>query len=171
MSLLPGPAQTVAICLSAFLPVLLFCYAQLLSIRGAGIRFRIGCLTVATLFALACFALPGQRQFDDVAGGIMLLATAMLLVYVFWSLLAWGFTLTLLTALSQACHPLNREEWAAAYMRGGDLDAFAHNRLKLLLGAGLLTAADGNIVTTRSGLAVVRLVRFVRLATGLGSAP
>ena len=78
--------------------MLLLCYARVLRIRGAGSRFRIGCFTVVGLYLLACIALPGERQLDDVVSGTLLLATAILLVYVFWSLLAWGFTLTLLTA-------------------------------------------------------------------------
>ncbi|MBA4033165.1 MAG: hypothetical protein C0480_00975 [Bradyrhizobium sp.] len=168
MNLLPGPAQTIAICLSLWLPLLLLGYARFLSIRSAGSRFRIGCVTIVALFGLACIALPGERQFDDVVGGVLLLATAILLVYVFWSLLAWGFTLTLLTALAQAGRPLTEEQWAATYMQGGDLGTFAHNRLKLLLGSGMIVAANGKVSTTAKGLIVVRLVKLVRFATGLG---
>jgi hypothetical protein len=169
MNLLPGPAQTVAICLGVLLPLLLLGYARIPGIRGAGSRIRIGCATAAGLFAIACFTLPGERHLDDVVGGILLLATTILLVYVFWSLLAWGFTLTLLTALAQAGRPLTEEQWAAAYMQGGDLGTFADNRLKLLLGSGMVVAADDKVSATAKGLAVVRLVKVVRLATGLGS--
>ncbi|SDS22084.1 hypothetical protein [Bradyrhizobium canariense] len=168
MSILPGPAQTTAICLSVALPFLLLCYARIPGIRGAGSRFRIGCATAVGLFAIACFALPGDRQFDDVLGGILLLATAIILSYVLWSLLAWGFTLTLLTALAQTGQPITSEQWAAAYMQGGDLSTFAHNRLKLLLGSGMVVSADGKIAVTPTGMAVVRLVKLVRFATGLG---
>jgi hypothetical protein len=168
MNLLPGPVQTVAICLSVALPLLLLGYAQLPSIRGAGRRFRIGCVTATGIFTVACIALPGERNFDDVLGGILLLATAMLLIYLIWSLLAWGFTLTLLTALAKAGTPLTEEEWAAAYMQGGDLGTFAHNRLKLLLGSRMVALSDGKVAATTKGMAVVRLVRLVRLATGLG---
>jgi len=168
MNLLPGPAQTAAICLSVALPLLLLGYAQIPGIRGAGNRFRIGCVTVAGLFAIACIALPGERQLDDVIGGILLLATAVLLVYVFWSLLAWGFTLTLLTSLAQAGRPLTEEQWAAAYMQGGNLGAFARNRLKLLLGSGMVVAGNEKVSTTAKGLMVARLVKLVRFATGLG---
>lgn len=169
MNLLPGPAQTVAICLSGLLPLLLLGYAKIPGIRGAGNRFRIGCITVAGLFAIACITLPGQRHLDDVVGGILLLATAILLIYVLWSLLAWGFTLTLLTALARAGRPLTEAQWAADYMQGGDLATFAHNRLKLLLGSGLVVAADDKIASTAKGLAIVRLVKVVRFVTGLGS--
>ncbi|RXH13513.1 hypothetical protein [Bradyrhizobium guangzhouense] len=168
MNFLPGPAQTTAICLSAGLPLLLVCYARIAAIRGAGRRFRMGCLSVIVLFVIACIALPGQRQLADVVGGFFLLATAMMLCYILFSLLAWGFTLTLLTALVQVGRPLTSEQWAGAYMQGGDLGTFAHNRLKLLIGAGMVTSADGKLTPTAKGLAVARLVKLVRLSTGLG---
>jgi hypothetical protein len=168
MSFLPGPAQTAAICLSAVLPLLLLCYARIPAIRGAGRRFRLGCLSVIALFVIACIALPGPRHLDDVVGGLFLLATAMMLCYVLFSLLAWGFTLTLLTALVQARRPLTAEQWAAVYMQGGDLGTFAHNRLKLLIGSGMVTTADSKLAPTAKGLAVAHLVKLVRFSTGLG---
>ena len=79
-------------------------------------------------------SLPGPRYFDDVLSGVLFLATAILLFYVFWSLLARSFTLTLLTALAGARQPLTQEQWISIYMQGGDLSTFAHNRLRLLLG-------------------------------------
>jgi hypothetical protein len=168
MNFLPGPVQTAAICLSAGLPLLLLCYARIPALRGAGRRFRSGCLSVAVLFVVACIALPGPRHLDDVFGGFFLLATATMLCYILFSLLAWGFTLTLLTALVQAGRPLTLEQWAAAYMQGGDLGTFAHNRLKLLIGSGMVTAADGKLTPTTKGLAVAQLAKLVRVSTGLG---
>jgi hypothetical protein len=53
-------------------------------------------------------------------------------------------------------------------MQGGDLGSFTHNRLKLLVGAGMVVAAEGKLAPTRKGVAVARLVKFVRLSTGLG---
>jgi hypothetical protein len=168
MNFLPGPAQTTAICLSVALPLLLLCYARIAAIGGAGRRFRLGCLSVIALFVITCIAIPGPRNLDDLVSGLFLLATAMMLCYVLFSLLAWGFTLTLLTALVQAGRPLTSEQWAAAYMQGGDLGTFAHNRLKLLIGSGMVTTADDKLAPTAKGLAVAHLVKLVRFSTGLG---
>jgi hypothetical protein len=168
MNILPGPLQITAILLSLILPLLLFCFARLPGRHGAGRLFRIGCLTVIGLFALASFVLPDQRDAGDVLGGILLLATAILLYHVFWSLLAWGFTLTLLTALAGNDRPLTLEQWMSTYMRGGSLAGFAHNRLRLLIGSGMAILKEGQVVVTPMGMAMVRLVKFIRLATGLG---
>lgn len=166
MNMLPGPAQIAAICLSVTFPLLLLCYGRI--IRGSGGRFRLGCVSVLVLYTIACIALPGPRYVGDVLGGLFLLVTAMMFCYILFSLLAWGFTLTLLTSLAQAGRPLDLEQWATAYTQGGDIGTFAHNRLKLLTGAGMLTTTDGKLTPTAKGLAVANLVKLVRLATGLG---
>lgn len=168
MNMLPGPAQAAAICLSIAFPLLLLGYARIAATGGSGRRFRLGCISVVVLFAIACIVLPGQRRLDDVLGGLFLLATAMMFCYILFSLLAWGFTLTLLTALVKAGRPLTLEQWAAAYMQGGDLGTFTHNRLKLLIGSGLVVTADGRLAPTPKGVAVAHLVKLVRLSTGLG---
>ena len=168
MNMLPGPAQAAAIGLSIAFPLLLLCYARIAATGGSGRRFRLGCVTIVVLYALACIALPGQRQLADVLGGLLLLGTAMMFCYILFSLLAWGFTLTLLTALAQAERPLTLEQWAEAYMQGGDLGTFAHNRLKLLVGAGMVITADGRLASTAKGTAIAHLVKLVRLSTGLG---
>ena len=138
MNFLPGPMQVTAIGLSILLPFLLFCYARIPGLRGAGRLFRYGCATIPVLYVVACLVAPGARDPGDLLGGVLLLATAMLLFYVFWSLLAWGFTLTLLTALSKDPRPVALEQRISIYMRGGNLGDFANNRLQLLTGSGMV---------------------------------
>ena len=168
MNFLPGPMQITAIGLSLLLPLLLLCYARIPGLRGAGRLFRYGCMTVPVLYVAACLTLPGPRDAGDVISGILLLATAMLLCYVFWSLLAWGFTLTLLTALSKDSRPVTLEQWISIYMRGGNLGDFAHNRLRLLTGSGMVALSQHRVELTRLGIAMARFVKLVRFATGLG---
>lgn len=168
MSILPGPLQIAAIVLSAILPLLLLCYARIGAFRGAGRLFRAGCITIAGLFAIACFALPGPRNISEVFGGALLLGTAMLLWYVAWGLLTWGFTLTLLTALAKDGRPLTLDQWISAYTQGGNLGTFAHNRLHLLIGSGMVISSDGRIAVTPLGMIMARLVRLIRFATGIG---
>jgi len=168
MSILPGPLQITGIVLSVILPLVLYVYARIGAFRGAGRLFRAACITVVGLFVLACLALPGPQTLDDMFGGALLLLTAILLCHVFWSLLAWGFTVTLLTAIASAAQPLTLEQWISAYMQGGDLGGFARNRLRLLVGSGMMVARNGSVTLTSFGLLTACLFRLIRLATGIG---
>jgi hypothetical protein len=166
MNIAPGPIETVALALGVGLPLLVWS-AQFASLRSAGIRFRIAGLADATILIVLCLLLPGPRDLDDVLGGVLLLATALLFWWVIWSLLAWGFTLTLLTALAEGGRPLTMNQWLTAYMQGGDLSTFARNRLQLLFGTGVAKRDGDHIVATRFGIVAARCVRIMRFVFGV----
>ena len=169
MSILPGPLQTTAILLSLLLPVLLFSYKAIPRLRSPGRRFRAAALTIAALLLIACLALPGPRALGDVIGAFLLLTTAIVLCHIFWSLVAWPFTLTLLTALAKANQPLTLEQWMSACMQGGSPSSFADNRLKMMYRGGIIVLIGEQLVVTPTGMMIARLVHFIRFITGLGS--
>lgn len=167
MILYPAPMQCAAIALGILFPLLLLGYAQLKRISGAGVRFALGCMTAALIFLALAIMLPGERDPSDVFSGCLLLVAAMLFWNVIWSLLAFGFTLTLLTALAQAGQPLTKPQWALAYMQGADLSKFARNRLQLLLGTGMAQVDQQSIVATSFGIVAASLIRLTRLLFGI----
>ena len=159
--------ECVALGLGILFPLVMLGCAQIKSIRGAGERFAAGCVAVTAIFLVLAFIVPGERDPADVFCGVLLLTTAMLFWNVAWSLLAFGFTLTLLTALVQAGQPLTRSEWVRAYMQGSNLEKFARNRLQLLLGTGMAKTDRQNIVATPFGAIVATIVRSTRFLFGI----
>ncbi len=130
-------------------------------------RYAAGCAAAAAIFLALAFVMPGERDPADVFSGLLFLITAMLFWNVAWSLLAFGFTLTLLTALAQANRPLTRSEWVRAYMQGSNLEKFARNRLQLLLRTGMAKTDRQNIVATPFGALAAALVRSTRFLFGI----
>ena len=159
--------ECAALVLGIVFPLVMLGCAQIKSIRGAGVRFAAGCVAAAAIFVALAFVMPGERDPADVFSGILLLITAMLFWNVAWSLLAFGFTLTLLTALVQAGRSLSRPEWVRAYMQGSTLEKFAWNRLQLLLGTGMTRVDRQNIVATPFGAIVATMVRSTRFLFGI----
>src|SRR5207253_6121857 len=101
-----------------------------------------------------------------VTGGV-LLATATLAGFTLWTLVAWGFTVSMLLALSRADRPLTVGEWALAYTRGKPLAAFAQDRLGVLLKLGLAEVRDGQVVMTpRRGRAFAKAAIALRKLFG-----
>jgi hypothetical protein len=168
MNIWPSPLQIVGIALGTAMPLLLFGCGRTTKLRGAGRAFRASSMMVIGLFAIACLTWPAARDFVDLLSAALLLGTVLIVWYIVFGLLAWGFTLTLLTGLDKANRPLTLEEWASTYMQGGDLGAFAENRLQLIVGSGMAVVSSGELAVTPFGMVIVRLVRLVRLATGLG---
>lgn len=167
MTVLPAPMQCVALALGAATPVVLIVCARFARVSGAGARYMVGCLTSIAIFIALALILPGARDPVDLYSAFLLLLAALLFWNVPWNLLAFGFTLTLLTALVKAGRPTTQSQWISAYMHGADLGKFARNRLQLLLGTGMATIDQNYIVATRFGIVCAKLVRAIRLLCGI----
>ena len=99
--------------------------------------------------------------------GAFLLSTGIVFWYVIWGLLAFGFTITLLSSIADHSGPVPESEWVKTYTRGDGLAAFANNRLQLLLNANLIQKDGEVIVLTRRGVCVAWIVRLIRRVQGL----
>lgn len=130
-----------------------------------GTRFILVAAITAGVYAGTCFFV--QEPASSVVSGALLLSTAVVLWYVLWGLLAFGFTITLLTSIAESNGPFSEDEWVKAYTRGDDLAAFANNRLQLLLNASLLRKYGDLMVLTRRGVFVAWIVRLIRRVQGL----
>ncbi|MBR0739053.1 hypothetical protein JQ581_19150 [Bradyrhizobium liaoningense] len=167
MTLLPAPMQCVAFALGALTPVIMIVWAKITKVRGAATRYLVGSLIAIAIFFAMALILPGARDPVDVFSGFLLLLAALLFWNVPWNLLAFGFTLTLLTALVKVGGPATRSQWISAYMQGADLERFARNRLQLLLRARMATIDGNDIVATPFGTVCANLVRLTRLLCGV----
>ena len=106
----------------------------------------------------------------DCVTGTLLVATATLAGFTLWTLIAWGFTLSMLLALERTRHPLTIEAWTRAYTRGRPLDALAQDRLGLLFRLGLAEMrGESLLVLARRGRWVARLAFGCRRVFGLSS--
>jgi len=104
----------------------------------------------------------------ELLSGALLLATATLAGFTLWTLIAWGFTLSLLQALDRGVRSLTVEEWALVYTRGRPFDVFARDRLGVLFMLGLAEPRGGNIVMTANrGWFLARLTGWFRRLFGL----
>ena len=158
--------QCVALAHGASPPVILIVCARIMRVRGAGSRYLLGCLISIAIFLALALILPGRRDPTDLFSGLLLLLAALLVWNVPWNLLAFGFTLTLLTALVKVGQPTTQDQWISVYMQGADLGKFARNRLQLLLGTGMARIDQNHIVATHFGFTCARVIRLIRLLCG-----
>jgi hypothetical protein len=165
------PSVPVAISLAACcaLPIVLV----VLSHGPLRIAPPLSRFLVAASLSWACWlitlAAVGPGWVDWVTG-TLLVATATLAGFTLWTLIAWGFTLSMLLALERATHPLTIEAWTRAYTRGRPLDALARDRLGLLFRLGLAEMrGEKLLVLAQRGRWVARLTFGFRRVFGLSS--
>ena len=112
--------------------------------------------------------IPDSPDPVDVLAGALLLFTALLAGFTLWTLVAWGFTLSMLLTLARSDRPLSLEEWIIRYTNGKPLTAFARDRLGVLFRLGLATSREGRVVMTpHRGRFVARIAGLLRFTLGL----
>ncbi len=167
IDLVPSIPVALALALSGAAPILLLVLSHgPWRIAGPGRRFVLAALLVwSAWLAATVVAAPGWV--DALTGGL-LLATVTLAGFTLWTLIAWGFTLSMLLALHRRGRTLSVEEWMLAHTRGKPLAAFARDRLGVLVAMGLTEVrGDRLVMTDHRGRVVAKFAALLRGLFGL----
>lgn len=171
--LLPPPLVGIAIACAALMPTLLVALRWGPSrLRSPGNRFKITIMFAWVIWVSAGTTIyaanNGTLLIDWLAGTTAMLA-ATLTLYVVWSMLAWGFSVSLLMTLRAAGRPLDLDEWIKEYTHGCSIKKVCLDRLRLLTGISIVNQ-HGELFDTRSKSAriFVALYSVGRTIFGLG---
>jgi hypothetical protein len=147
INFVPSPAVALALAACALLPALVLVLSHgVLKVAAPARRFVLAAaMTWAAWLATLPATSPGAVELVTSA---LLLATATLAGFTLWTLVAWGFTVSMLLALDRAGGPLTVDGWALAYTRGKPIDAFARDRLGVLFKLKLAEARGDSVVMT-----------------------
>jgi hypothetical protein len=138
-------------------------------IAAPGRRFAIAAALCVTGWGISLALLDEVALADATAGALILLA-AVLAEFTLWTLVAWGFTVSLLAAVARADRELTLDEWAVEYAGGRPIQALARDRLGVLVRFGLATWTNGRAVATKgAGVRTARLVGCLRTLFGLST--
>lgn len=132
------------------------------SLQDSGRRL---CASVLLMTAVsAAVLLVGHRaglsiRGVDITAGAAIILSAAICAFLVISLLAWGFTISIARDLGAADNPVSLDEWKAAFANGLGFDAFARDRLALLVAMGVASANGGKLTLTGRGSLISRLAR------------
>jgi len=165
---LPSLAITLSLAAVALLPLILLALSHgPWKIPAPGRRFIVSAGITSVCWVGFMF-LPGSPDLVDVFAGGLLLATGFLAGFTLWTLVAWGFTLSMLLTLARHPCRLTEQEWVHGYTNGKPVEAFARDRLGVLFRLGLAEARTGRVVMTPGrGRRVARVAGVLRRVFGL----
>jgi hypothetical protein len=167
IDLVPPVGVIVSFAACVLLPLVLLALSHgRLGVGAPGKRFVVA-MTISWV-AWGAAMLAVSPEWVDLISGALLLATATVIGFTLWTLIVWGFTLSMLFALARAGRPLALEEWAQEYTRGRSLEAFARDRLGVLFALRLAeTRGEEVAMTPRRGRAFAKVVLVLRRLFGL----
>lgn len=150
MIYLPSAVIKISLlCGIGIFPVLIALSHGSAKIDSAKTRFLVAisvCYVAWFLGVCLLCALDYEFSWYDVLASAAIILTATVAWGMLWSLVCWGFTTSLLAALSSLDRPANRERWFRAYGGGSSIADFSDNRLSILLAMGL-ARFEGSTVT------------------------
>lgn len=173
-SLIPPPIFQVALAACLMLPAWL-ATISLLAPRKLPAKHRLASAIVASpLFAITVgiYLLPelGSIQALDwieITCAGLLYATAIMIVYSAWSLIGYGFTVSILMGAHLAGRSLKTDELMASLAGGRGLGGFALDRISVLLRMHLLLSEGDQFRI--AGTKAFRFARTVKFAMGIYS--
>ena len=113
-----------------------------------GSRFKL-CAVAASSVWCMLQATTDVSHLSDLIAGASVLMGGLLAAFTVWSLIAWGFTTSLLLCLYNAEHPPTLDEWVNAYTEGRNVEGFARDRASVLLYLGVAQERGGGLRITR----------------------
>jgi hypothetical protein len=165
---IPGPATATALIAAGTLPI----WLMLLShgpwkIVRPGKRFVLAALLSLGTWVVTLFLWPPGGAIDLISGASILILS-LLAGFTLWTLVAWGFTLSMLLALRRTNRTLSLKEWIASYTGGKTVEAFGRDRLGVLFRFKLAdrTGAD-EVEATGNGRRVAVIAIVLRKLFGL----
>lgn len=168
MTILPPLAILAALVAALVLPLVLLGLSHgPWRVAPLGRRFHVAALLVLAGWGTTMLLHWATLSAVDLFAAFCLLAGALLAEFTLWTLVCWGFSITLLLELVRADRPLDRDAWIAAYTGGGTIEQFTHDRLGVLLHHGMARVDDGLLSPTPRGLVTARLDGLLRLWFGL----
>lgn len=171
----PPPVISAAIVSGCLMPVSLVLLGRVSSgLRSPGLRYGATVqgawlLFLASLIVMALARIPAASI--DYLAGAAIMASATIFTFIAWSLIAWGFTLNMLLALSCGKRFVGLDDWIEYYTGGGDIRRLATDRASLLLAARFaIRVEEINYRLTISGRIAAKLVTLGQWTFAIRSA-
>jgi len=138
--------------LSIFLfPLLLFVSGKFKWVPG--LRFKIASLLIYTIWCLINLILEQQGNVIGwrwLAGGLCISAV-LLVSFMFWSVLCWGYTLSMLLCLAENHSVDSQKHWEDLYAGPEGIRKLTTNRIGVLIALRFAFIEKGQLILTKFG--------------------
>jgi hypothetical protein len=158
-----GCALLASVSLPAF--VLFFSHGPW-RIGGPMLRFIVAS-GGAVLVMMAGLSAGATGDWVELMAALILFLGSLLAGFTCWTLVAWGFTLTMLRVLDEQRSFGSIAEWCSACTGGEGIEAFAADRCQLLVRVRLARQDRTELTVAPLGRLVAPLVRLTRRFFGL----
>ncbi|MBP6917369.1 MAG: hypothetical protein KBB94_00440 [Legionellaceae bacterium] len=146
----------LALGLSGLLSPLLLILGGCLKI-APGPRFKICIGIVLLIWCQLC-----HFRFNCIwLEGILCISAVLLIGFMVWSVLCWGYTLSMLLCLQTIDRVENIDQWEIQYAGPQGLDALSLNRANVLVWLRFARVTENQVILTKLGLISASILQIV----------
>lgn len=159
-----------------YIPVLLAFFVPLLLWIGGklnvapGIRFKLTGMLIIIMWTLACLLMSNSLYLNSMwcwLAGILFLSSVLMVSFMFWSVLCWGYTLSMLICLDKYKSINSLQHWENHYAGASGISKLTKDRSMVLVNLRFASMENDELVLTHYGRINAVLLRYVSQIFGI----
>ncbi len=160
----------IPIGLTILFPLLLWLGGRLMVAPGR--RFKVTSIFILIVWTMICLILLNERGSTwawSWLAGCLFISTSFLLSFMLWSVLCWGYTLSMLLCLAENTTVASQGEWEQLYAGPEGIECLSLNRAKVLVRLRFANIIDNNLILTNCGRFFAYILYYVRSLFGIST--
>ena len=156
--------------LIAIFPLLLILQSMINVKSSPGGRFKIAAALLLVIWSMASVMLSviySEFTIWDWLAGVMLLLSVILFAFMLWSVLCWGYTLSMLLCLEKNSYVDDLRHWQRLYTQSDDIRRLTLNRMQLLVWMKCVSVKNSEMEVTAIGYRVAYIIRRLQILIGM----
>jgi len=125
-----------------------------------GLRFKLSVLIVLLLWLGLKLMFVQNINWLYWLAGMFFILSFVIFGFILWSVLCWGYTLSMLLSLSDVDHPIDVEQWQTFHAGPNGVRQLTIDRAQVLVRLYLATLKDDQLALSKLSVPVVAMVRF-----------
>lgn len=135
-----------------------------------GMRFKVASVIVYVFWSIAGVMLAQHDSNFSIwqwAAGFLLITAVLLFAFMLWSVLCWGYTISMLLCLAPNHQVNSIDEWMQLYTRSQGTRVLTENRVEVLTSLHLARLDNEEVVLTRIGFIVAECIKKIFFLLGV----
>ena len=160
----------IPILLILMMPIILLVMPRFFRKIDLSMRFKLVAIFILLTWCLLGLVLKSKGyvfSYWDICSGALLIISVLIFLFMIWSVLCWGYTISMLLCLSQPKSVTNLHDWEKLYTNTDSLLTLTRNRSQVLVWLGLAKIDKDIVQLTSFGKLFSSMVNAIIRITGI----
>jgi hypothetical protein len=159
------PNTIIPVTLILSMPVVLMLMPRIFPTIPVSLRFKFSAAFILILWCLTALGL--RSSLWDIGAGVLLILAVLIFAFMIWSVLCWGYTISMLLCLSEARPIKNVYDWEKLYTKSDSILTLTENRSRVLVWLRLAKIHNNTVQLSQLGYRFSTMINTIIRFTGI----